>query len=102
MKEITIGIKRHYLKCHYELNHIEYLWYDRKIWIKRNYKYSIEKLRNDISKALAQVKRSAISLGHYKSCLKKIDLYREKIQYRTSKCMKFISHKKTWVVNNDR
>ncbi len=32
--------------------------------------------------ALKQVKDSTI-LGHYKSCLKKMDLYREKVQYGT-------------------
>lgn len=68
----------YYLKLYYELNQIEYFWCNRKSWIKRNCKYNIEGLRKDIPKALAQVKGSII-LGHYKSCLKNIDLYREKI-----------------------
>lgn len=61
-----------YQKFHWELNYIECFWYNGKNWIRRNCKYSIEGLRDDILKALAQVKGSTI-LGHYKSCLKKID-----------------------------
>ena len=68
----------YYPKFHCELNHIEYFWYDGKSWTRRNYKYSIEGLREDIPKALVQVKAFTI-LGYYKSCLKKMDLYREKI-----------------------
>lgn len=67
----------YYLKFYYKLNHIKYFWYDRKSWIKKNCKYSIERLRQDIFKALTQVKVSII-LGHYNSYLKKINLYREK------------------------
>ena len=52
--------------------------------MRRNYKYSIKELRKDILKALTQVKESII-LDHCKSYLKKIDLYREKVQYGTSK-----------------
>ena len=68
----------YYPKFYCELNHIKYFWYDRKIWTRTNCKYSIEGLRDDIPKALAQVKRLTI-LGHYKSCLKKRDLYEEKV-----------------------
>ena len=60
----------YYPKFHGELNHIEYFWCDGKSWTRRNCKYSIEGLREDILKALTQVKGSTI-LGHYKSCLKK-------------------------------
>ena len=42
-----------YPKIHYELNYIKYFWYDRKIWKRKYYKYSIEKLKEDIPKALA-------------------------------------------------
>lgn len=64
----------YYPTFHYELNYIEYFWYNRKNWIEKNCKYNIERLRKDISKTLIQVKRFTI-LGHYKSSLKKIDLY---------------------------
>ena len=73
-----------YPKVHYKLNHKEYFWYDGKSWTRKNCKYSIEGLRIDILKALTQVKGSTI-LGYYKSCLKKMDLYREKVQYGTGK-----------------
>lgn len=43
--------------------------------------------------ALAQVKELTI-LGHYKSCLKNMDLYREKIQFGTREYKKLISYKK--------
>ncbi len=45
-------------------------------------------------RALKQVKGSII-LGHYKSCLQKKDLYREKVQYGTDEWNKLTSHKKT-------
>ena len=69
-----------YPKFHCKLNHIEYFWCDRKSQTQKNCKYSIEGLRKDILKTLVQIKKSTI-LRHYKSCLKKMDLYREKIQY---------------------
>ena len=83
IKKIIMGIKRaykkyqviYYPKFYYKLNHIKYFWYG-------NYKYSIKRLREDIFKGLAQIKRSII-LEHYKSCLKKMDLYSKKIQYGT-------------------
>ena len=46
--------------------------------------------------------RSLESLGHYKSCLKKMDLYREKIQCGTGEWKKLTSHQKTWAANDDR
>ena len=104
-----MGIRRAYTKhqvIYYpkfccELNHIEYFWYDEKSCIKRNCKYSIEGLREDIPKTLAQIKGSTI-LGHYKSCLKKMDFYRENVHYGTSEWKKLTSHKKTWSANDDR
>ena len=91
IEEVIMGIKKaytkhwvmYYPKFHCELNHIEYFWCDRKSWTRRNYKYSIKKLRKNIPKALTQVKRSII-LGHYKSYFKKMDLYRKKVQYGIS------------------
>ena len=68
----------YYPKFHRELNHIEYFWCDGKSWTRRHCKYTIEGLREDVPKALSLVKSSTI-LGHYKSCLKKMDLYREKV-----------------------
>lgn len=70
----------YYLTFHYQLNHIEYFWYDGKSETSKNCKYSIKELRDNIPKVLAQVKESAI-LKYYKNCPKKIDLYREKIRY---------------------
>ena len=91
IEEVIMGIRgaytkhrvMYYPKFHCELNHIEYFWCDGKSWTRRNCKYSIEELREDILKDLAQVKGSTI-LGHYKSCFKKMDLYRENVQYRTN------------------
>lgn len=91
----------YYPKFHCELDHIEYFWCDRKSWTRRHCQYTLAGLREDIPKALKQVKSSTI-LGHYKSCLKKLDLYREKIQYGTGEWKKLTSHKKTWGVNDDR
>lgn len=81
----------YYPKFHFKLNYIEYFWCNGKNWIRRNCKYNI-------SKALAQVKISII-LKHDKSCLKKIDLYRKKIQGDRKK---LTFHLKTWAVNDDR
>lgn len=68
----------YYSKFHCNLNHIQYFWYNKKSKIRKNCKYNIKQLRNDIFKVLAQVKRSTI-LRHYKNCLKKKVLYRNKI-----------------------
>ena len=43
----------YYLKFYYNLNYIQYFWYNEKSWIKRQYKYNIKNLREDIPKALA-------------------------------------------------
>ena len=91
----------YYPKFHRELNHIKYFWYNWKSWTRRNCKYAIEGLREDVPKALSLVKSSTI-LGHYKSCLKKMDLYREKVVYGTGEWKKLTSHKNTWGVNDDR
>ena len=73
----------YYPKFHCKLNYIEYFWYNRKSWTKKHCKYSIEDLGKDIPRVLTQIKRSTI-LGHYTSCHKKMELYREKIEYETS------------------
>ena len=58
--------------------------HDRKSWTRRHCKYSIKSLREDIPRDLAQVKELTI-LRHYTSCFKKKELYRKKIEYKTSK-----------------
>lgn len=60
----------YYLKFYYSLNQIAYFQYNEKNWIKKNYKYSIKRLKKDIYKVLAQVKQLTI-LEYYKSGLKK-------------------------------
>lgn len=45
--------KMYYLKFYYKLNYIEQYWYNRKNQIKRNCKYTIKGLRDDIPKTLA-------------------------------------------------
>ena len=60
IKEVIMGIRESYIKhqvmyypkFHCELNHIEYFWCNGKCWTRRNYKYSIKSLREDIPKAL--------------------------------------------------
>ena len=72
----------YYPKFYCELNHTEYFWCDRKNKTRRHCKYTIDGLRKNLPKPLSLVKSSTI-LGHYKSCLKKMDLYREKVIYGT-------------------
>ncbi len=91
----------YYPKFHYELNYIEYFWCDKKRWTRCHCKYTPDELREDVPKILKQVKSSNI-LGHYKSCLKMMDLYRKKVQYGTYEWKKLTSHKKTGGVNDDR
>lgn len=74
----------YYPKFYYELNHVKYFQYDRKSQTWHYCKYTIKRLREDIPKTLSLVK-SSIILEHYKNCLKKINLYREKVIYRTRK-----------------
>lgn len=99
--EITRHRVIYYPKFHCELNHIEYFWCNGKSWTQRDCKYTLKELREDVPQALHQVKSFTI-LGYYKSCLKKMDLYREKVQYGTGEWKKLISHKKTWGKNDDR
>ncbi len=102
IKEAYTGQRvTYYPKFPCELNHIEYFWYDKKSWTRRFCKYIIDGLREDVPKALSLVKSSTI-LGHYKSCFKKMDLYREKVAYGTDEWKKLTFHKKIWGVNDDR
>lgn len=91
----------YYLKFYCKLNRIEYFQYDRKSWTKKNNKYNIKRLIDDTFKALAQVKGSTF-LRYYKSYLKEIDLYWEKIQYETNEQKKFTLYKKTWAVHDNK
>ena len=68
----------YYPKFYYELNYIKLFLYNGKSWTCRYYKYTLDGLRKDVPKAFNHVKPFTI-LGHYKSCLKKMDLYREKV-----------------------
>ena len=91
----------YYPKFHCELNHIQCFWCNGKCYTQRNCKYTIERLWSDVSTALSQIRLSAI-LNHYKSCLRKMDLYCNKVKYGTSEWKKLTSHKKTWSWNNDQ
>lgn len=91
----------YYSKFYCKLNHIEYFQYNRKSLARRHYKYSIERLKEDIPKTLAKIKKSTI-LGYYISCLKKIKLYNEIIKYIISKQKKLTSHQKIQVINNNK
>ena len=91
----------YYPKFHYELNNINYFWFDRTSWTKKNCKYSIKELKKDISKALTKVK-GFTNLGHYKNYLKKMDLYKKKIQYKTGEWKKLTFHQKTLAVNDNK
>ncbi len=94
IKNALIGHKvMDYPKFHCELNHNKYFWCDGKSWTRCHCKYTLDELRKDVPKVLKQVEDSTI-LGHYKSCLKKMDLYRENVQYGTGEWKKLTSHKK--------
>ncbi len=83
IKETYTGHKvMNYPKFHCELNLIEYFWCDGKSLTRRHCKYIIDGLGEDVLKTLSLVKSSTI-LGHYKGCLKKMDLYRKKVVYGT-------------------
>ena len=74
----------YYPKFHFQLNQIKYFWCERKSLTCRHCKYTLDELRDDVLKALKQVKSSTI-LGNYKSFFKKMDLYQEKVRYGTVK-----------------
>ena len=70
----------YYHKFYCELNHIKYFWYDGKSYTRKNCTYTIERLREIVPTALKNVKHSTI-LGHYNSCMEKMDRYREGVEY---------------------
>lgn len=63
--------------------------------------YTIKPLIEDVSKALSLVNLFTI-LEHYKSCFKKMDLYRKKVVYKTREWKKLTFHKKTKSINDDK
>ena len=51
--------------------------------------------------SLTSVKNSTI-LGHDKSCLKKMELYRKGVQYGTAEWKKLTSHQRIYIPGEDR
>ena len=92
---------RYYPKFHCELNHIEYFWCQSKRYARQNCDYSIEGLRSTVPLSMQHVRTSTI-LANYKSCLRKIELYRVGIQYGTSEWKKLTSHQKVYIPGEDR
>lgn len=79
IKNILIEYKIiYYPKFGCKSNHIKYFQSDGKTWTCRHWKYTLDRLKKNISKTVKQVKGSTI-LGYYKRCLKKIDLYQKKV-----------------------
>ena len=91
----------YYPKFHYELNHIEYFWCHSKRHARENCDYSIEGLRKAVPLALQSVKASTI-FGNYKSCMRKMELYRRGVGYRTAEWKKLTSHQKVYIRGDDR
>lgn len=60
----------YYLKLHYEFNHIKHVLYGKKCGTKKNYKYSIKKLHENIYKNLSLIKNSII-LEYFRNYFKK-------------------------------
>lgn len=67
-------------KFHFEVNHIEYLWCHSKSYTCKNCTYTIEGLRKIIPASLKNFKHSTM-LGHYNSCMRKMDSCKEGVEY---------------------
>ena len=53
IKNALTGYKvMYYPKFHFELNHIEYFCCDEKSWTRHHYKYTLDRLREDVPKVL--------------------------------------------------
>ena len=90
----------YYPKFHCELNHIEYFWCDCKFYTHKNCTYTIEGLREIVPQALRQVKHSTI-IGYFNNCMRKIDGYREGVEYDSLQWKTLTSHQKPWNKGND-
>lgn len=90
----------YYPKFHCELNHIEFFWCDCKSYTRKNCTYTIEGLREIVPRALKQVKHSTI-LGHFDSCMRKMDRYREGVEYGSTQWKKLTSYQKPWRKGDD-
>lgn len=90
-----------YPKFHCELNHIEHFWAHAKRYARDRCDYTLEGLRIRVPEALKSVKNHTI-LGHYKGCLKKMDLYRQGINYGTTEWQTLASHQKPKGNHDDR
>ena len=91
----------YYPKFHCELNHIEYFWCHSKWHARENCNYSIDGLRKAVPLALHSVKNSTI-LGNYKSCMRKMELYRRGVSYGTVEWKNLTCHQKVYVQGEDR
>ena len=90
----------YYSKFYCKLDYSKFFQYNRKSWTYYYYKYILNSLKKYVFQVLNQVKFFKI-LEYYKNCLKKLDLYREKVVYSTNKQKKLIFHKKAQDINND-
>jgi hypothetical protein len=91
----------YYPKFHCELNHIEFFWCHSKRYARERCDYSIEGLRQHVPDALSEVRSSTI-LACFKSCLAKMEHYRQGIAYGSGKWKKLTSHQKTYFPGDDR
>ena len=90
----------YYPKFHCELNHIEQFWCHGKQKARDMCDYTLEGLKKHVPIALESVLNSTI-LDNYKSCLQKMELYRQSIGYDNAEWKKLILHQKIYVIGNN-
>ena len=90
-----------YPKYHCELNHIEHFWCYAKQWARKNCKYTLDDLRRRVPLALTSVPNSTI-LAYYYRCQRKMDLYREGIDYGSALWKARTAHHKATNKHEDR